>query len=170
MKGRGYYAGSDGFERVGVNLDGGRLVNEVQPQQHGGPAVTLLDPAFDALQRSGLDAHAHSLADGGCQTHPHFRLQGQKDVLQLPLKSLLIEHIEQVRHMIVLAQIIFLSGLQLNKDIARKERLLEHDRLASILVRRTAAGQCRGDVLALAMLNNFLLSSRLGMGHEPKQV
>jgi hypothetical protein len=41
-------SGSGGFEQVGVNLDRGRLADEVEAQQNGRLTGTMLNPAFDA--------------------------------------------------------------------------------------------------------------------------
>jgi hypothetical protein len=162
-------ARSGGFEQVGVELDRRRLTDEVEAQQHGGPAITMLDPALDAPQRSGFDAHAHALADGRGQTHFQIRFQGQENIFQLPAKCFLIEHVEEIGDMIVLADGILLSGFKLKKDITGEERLLEHDRLATILMRGLVARKCRCDAASLAVLGKLFLPSRSGMGHKPTQ-
>jgi len=162
-------ARSGRFEQVGVELDCCRLTDEVEAQQHGGPAVTMLDPALDASQRSGFDAHAHTLADGRGQTHFQIRFQSQENIFQLPAKRFLIEHVEKIGDMVVLADRILLSGLKLKKDITGEERLLEHDRLAAILMRGLVARERRCDAVSLAVLDKLFLPSRSGMGHEPTQ-
>ena len=162
-------ARSGELEQVGVELDRCRLTDEVEAQQHGGPAVTMFDPALDASQRSGFDAHAHALADGRGQTHFQIRFQGQEDIFQLPAKRFLIEHVEEIGDMVVLADSILLSGFKLKKDITGEERLLEHDRLAAILMRGLVARERRCDAVSLAVLDKLFLPSRSGMGHEPTQ-
>jgi hypothetical protein len=57
----------------------------------------------------------------------------------------------------------------LKKDITGEERLLEHDRLAAILMRGLVARQRRCDAVSLAVLDKLFLPSRSGMGHEPTQ-
>jgi hypothetical protein len=42
---------SNGFERVGIDIDRAGLIDEIQPQQHHGRAGTLLDPALDRAPR-----------------------------------------------------------------------------------------------------------------------
>ena len=71
--------------------------------------------------------------------------------------------------MVILTDKSLLCGLQLEKNIARKERLLEHDGFAPILVRRTAAGQRRGDALPLALLGEFIFPSGPRVRHKPRQ-
>ena len=71
--------------------------------------------------------------------------------------------------MIILTHQILLSGLQLEKDVTGKERLLEYDSFAPVLVRRTVAGQRRGDALPPALLGELLFPSRLRMRHKPTQ-
>ncbi len=160
---------SGGFEQVGVELDRCRLADEIEAQQHGGPAVTMLDPTLDASQRSGFDAHAHALADGRGQTHFQIRFQGQENIFQLPAKRFLIEHLEEIGDMVVLARRILLSGFKLKKDVTRKERFLEHNGLAPVFVGGIIAGKSRGDAMSLAVLDKLLLPSRSGMGYEPTQ-
>ena len=162
-------AGSGRFQQVGVELDRCRLTDEVQAQQHGGPAITMFDPTLDASQRSGFDAHAHALADGGGQPHFQIRFQGQENIFQLPAKRFLIEHVEEIGDQVVLADGILLSGFKLEKDITGEERLLEHDRLAAILVRGLVARERRCDAVSPAVLDELFLPSRSGMGHEPTQ-
>ena len=160
---------SGGCQLIRVNFDCGGPVDEIQAQQHGGHAVTPLDPALEALQRAGFDAHAHALADGRHQAHLQVRFQSEEDVLQLSLKRFLIEYLEELRDVVVLAHRILLSGFKLKKDITGEERLLEHDRFATILVRGVVAGKCHCDALPPAIPRQLFLPSRFGMGHEPTQ-
>lgn len=161
--------GSGEFKQVGVKLDGCRLTDEVEAQQHGGPAVTMLNPTLDAPQGSGFDADTHTLANGRGQTHFQIRLQGQKNIFQLPTKGFLVKHIQEIGDMVILADRILVSGFKLKKDITGEERLLEHDRLVAILVRGLVARERRCDAMLLAILDKLFLPARSGMGHEPTQ-
>jgi len=158
---------SGGSQLVGVNFDRSGPVDEVQAQQHGGHALAPLDPALEALQRAGFDAHTHALADGWRQPHLQVRFQGEKDVPQLPLKRFRVENFKESCDMIVLAHGILLPGLELQEHVAGEQGLLEHDSLAAILVRGVVAGKCHRDVLPPAILRQLLFPSRFGMGHEP---
>ena len=157
------------LEQVGVELDCCRLVDEIQAQQHGRHAVTMLDPSLQALQWAGLDAHAHAFAKGRRQAHLQVRFQGREDVLQLPVKRLLIEDFKQVRDMLVLTHGMSLPGLQSKEDVPGEKGLLEDDGLAPILMHGIKAGERHRDALSLAMSRKLFLPSRFGMGYEPGQ-
>jgi hypothetical protein len=155
------------LQLIRIHFDRGGPVDEIQAQQHGCHAVAPLDPSLEALQRAGFDAHAHAFADGRGQSHLQVRFQSEEDVLQLLLKDFLIEHIEEVGDMVALADSILLSGLELKKNITGEERLLEHDRLAAVLMRRHAARQRHRDAVPPAIRRKLFLPSRFGVGHEP---
>ena len=72
--------------------------------------------------------------------------------------------------MIVLPDRILLFRLELKENVAGKQWLLEHNRLAAILVRRTVARQRYRDSLPLAVFRELLLSSRPGMRDKPTQL
>jgi hypothetical protein len=83
------------------------------------------------------------------------------------LKRFLVEHLQQVRDVIILAHTISLAGCNLQEDIAGKQRLPKHDRLAAIFVCRIVTRQRRGNILPHAIFDQLLLSSRFRVGHEP---
>jgi hypothetical protein len=85
----------------------------------------------------------------------------------LPLKRFLIEHLQQVRHVIVLPHRIRLSSRKLQKNISGEQWLLKGDRFAAIFVRGFIARQRRGNALPRAIFDQLLLSSRFRVGHEP---
>ena len=97
------------------------------------------------------------------------RVQRQQDVFQLPLEGFLIEDVEEIRHVVVLPNGIFLRRFEPQENVAGKKRLAEHDRLTAIFVRRIIARQRGRDLLAIAILNEFLFPPRLCVCHEPTQ-
>ena len=85
----------------------------------------------------------------------------------MPAKGLLIKDVQHIRHMIVLADRVFLARFQFQKDIARKQRFAKHDRFPAVLVRRLKAGQGRRKTLALTVFDQFLFPARPHVGHVP---
>ena len=63
-----------------------------------------------------------------------------------------------------------LPGGELEKNVARKQRLLEHDRLAAIFVRRREARQAGGEFFPLAKLQQFFLAARARVGDVPEKL
>ena len=59
--------------------------------------------------------------------------------------------------------------LRLVRLKSSEEWPLNREGLATIFVRGIVAGKRRRDPLPVAILHNFFLPPRSGMGHEPKQ-
>jgi len=155
---------------IGVNFHGGGLIDKIQAQQNGRHAVTFLNPSFQPLQRTGLDADAHALTDRRGETNFQIHFQREKNVVQLLAKRFLIEDVEKIRHVIVLAHGILLMVFELEKHVAREQRFLENHRLAAILVRGLAAGKRGREMLPATILDQLFLPSRFRMRDEPKQL
>lgn len=105
----------------------------------------------------------------GRQADFQFGIQRDEDVFQLRAKGFLVEDVEQIGDVIVLADGPFLLRQQLEEDVAGKQRFAKHDRLAAILVGRIVAGQRGGETLALAVLDQLLFATGFGMGDEPQE-
>ena len=84
-------------------------------------------------------------------------------------KRRLVVNLQKIRHMIALANHARLFRRDPQKDVARKQRLLELNGLPSIFVNGPDAGKRGGDLVPPALFHNLLLASRPRMGHEPLQ-
>jgi len=71
-----------------------------------------------ADHRARLDPHPHPFPNRGREANPEVGFQRQKDVLQLPLKRLLVEHFQQIGDMIVLTHRFLPARLEFEKDVA----------------------------------------------------
>ena len=158
---------SDRFKPIRLHLHRRSLADEIQPQQNRRHPVPLFHPALDSLQRAAFDPNTHPLPNRWRQPDPYTRFQSQQYVLQLALKSFLIENVQQICHMVVLANRVLLCRFTLNEDISREKRLLEHDRFAAILMCRVVARQGRADFLPNAIFDNFFLSTGFAMRYVP---
>ena len=128
----------------------------------------MLDPAFDTPERTGFDAHARPRADGGSQPHLQVLVQGEKDLLQLSLQRRLIEHFEEIGHMVALQDRILSTGLHLQEDVTGKEGLAKHHGFSPVFMGQIVAGQRGGNPLPRAVFHQLLLPARSGMRDEPK--
>ncbi len=162
--------GSCWNEEVGINFYGGGLVDEVETQQHSSHAMAFFNPSLQSLQRAGLDAHPHALADGRHQTHLQIGFQGDENIIELAAKRVLIEHFKQICNVIILSHGMTLPGFQLKENVTREKGLFENDGLAAIFVGGIVGGEGGGDALLLTILQQLFLPARFCVSYKPEQV
>ncbi|MGD1086372.1 MAG: hypothetical protein ABSA47_16670 [Verrucomicrobiota bacterium] len=85
-------------------------------------------------------------------------------------EKFLVGDLQQLRQMIALMNFPPLVSGNVEKNITRKERLLENHRFAPILVGGSITGQGGGKTPAFTKLNELLFATRPCMGDKPKQV
>src|SRR5262245_31132969 len=130
----------------------------------------MLDPPFQSVQRPTFNSDAHPFTNSWSQAHPELGVQCFEDVLQLALESSLIEHIEKICDVIILADGRLLAGLQLKEYVARKQRFLEHDSFAAVLMGRVEAWQRGHELIAAAEFNQLLFAPCVPMRYVPMRV
>lgn len=157
------------FEFGGFDFDGGGLADEIEPEEDDVHAVTFFHPALDAAQGAAADFDARAFADGGSEADFEVGLEGEHDFGELPGEEFLVMDVEEIGDVVAVEDEVPLIGRHLEEEIAGEERLLENDGFAAVFVGGTIGGEGDGERLAFAMLREFLLAARFGMGDVPER-
>ncbi len=161
---------SDQFQIVCFHSDRSRLADEIQPQMDLDRARASLDKPFEPAQRPGANPHPASRLNPRSQLDLVIRLEGQQDVVELPLEKGLIGNGQQIRHIIALIHQLPLRRQYSQEQIAWEQRLVERHNLAAVFVHRLHRGQRHRQPFARAVSRQLFLASRASMRHKPIQV